>query len=265
MSYDDKIRVAVVGTANVLPTVKFIAANERSTHIKYFVIDDAPKFFPDKIKFIKREQIADILSGADVVFMLTALDDAATCGTAHLVADCVKNVWFSVAVIQSASNVDELRHMKENFGVVVNLAEQQFSQTVEDFAYKIVHGIHSIYDEEFYPYLMPVDGEDLKELLTCGRKTFVGFGEASSENPIVAAVNAALDSSPVKNNLQSARSVFLNILGSNDFLSMMEANEASTLVFNSTNPDGEFYFVVNLDDALAEKIFVMIVVCVSES
>ena len=264
MSYDDKIRVAVVGTANVAQSVKFIAAHERSTHIKYFVIDDAPKIFPDKIKFITCEQVADVVRGADVVFMLTALDDAATCGTAHLVADCVKNVWFSVAVIQSASNVDELRHAEETFGVVINLAEQQFSQTVEDFSYKVVHGIHSVYDEEFYPYLMPVDGEDLKELLTCGRKTFVGFGEASGEKPIVAAVNAALDSSPVKNNLQSARSVFVNILGTCDSISMLEANEATTLVFNSTNHDGEFYFVVNLDDALAEKIFVMIVVCVSE-
>ena len=259
MSYDDKIRVAVVGTANVLPTVAFVAANERSTHINYFVVDDASNV-SDKIKFITCEQIADVVRGADVVFMLTALDDAATCKTAHLIADCVQNVWLSVAIVQSASNADELRHVEETFGVVVNLAEQQLNHTAEDFAYKIVHGIHSIYDEEFYPYLMPVDGKDLKDMLTCGRKTFVAFGEASGEKPAVAAVNAALDSPPVKENLQRARSVFVNILGTVDSLSMLEANEATNIVYEATNPDGDFYFVVNLDEALGEKIFAMIIV-----
>ena len=262
----DELNVAVIGTANVLPTVAFVAEHERSTQVKYFVIaDDAPSNVSDKIKIITCDELAEVIGNTDVIFMLTALTDAATCKTAHLVADCVKNVWLSVAMIQSASNVDELRHVQETFGVVVNLAEQQFSQTVEDFSYKIVHGIHSVYDEEFYPYLMPVDGADLKDLLTCGSKTFVAFGEASGEKLIVAAVNAALDSSPVKENLQRARSVFANILGSTESLSMLEANEAINPIFEATNPDGEFYFVVNLDDDLAEKIFVMIIVCVPES
>ena len=257
------MNVAVVGTANVLQTVAFVAAHERSTHVKYFVIDDAPHV-SDKIKFITHDQIADIVSGLDTVFMLTALTDATTCRTAHLVADCVQNVWLLVAVIQSASDVDELRHVEENFGVVINLAEQQFSQTAEDFSYKIVHGIHSVYDDDFYPYLMPVDGADLKDLLTCGKKIFVGFGEASGENPTVAAVNAALESPPVKNNLQRARSVFVNVIGSCDSISMLEVNNSMTPVFEATNPDGEFYFVVNLDESLGDKIFVMIIVCVSE-
>ena len=92
--YDDKLSVAVVGTANVARTVDFIAEHERSTHIKYFVIDDT------------RDELADVLRGADVVFMLTALTDAATCSTAHLIADCVQSerVWLSVAIVQSASN-----------------------------------------------------------------------------------------------------------------------------------------------------------------
>ena len=260
----NELNVAVVGTANVAKTVAFVAEHERSTHLKYFVVDDEPPNLSDKIEFVTCDRIADVIRGADVVFVLTALTDASTCKTVRLIADCVKNVWLSVAVIQSAGNLDELRHVEENFGVVINLAEQQFGHTVEDFSYKIVHGIHSICDEEFYPYLMPVDGGDLKDLLTCGRKVFVAFGEASGEKPTVAAVNAALDSPPVKENLQRARSVFVNILGSHDSLSMMEANEATTPVFEATNPDGDFYFVVNLDDSLAEKVFVMIIVRVSE-
>ena len=263
------MNVAVVGTANVLQTVAFIAEHERSTHVKYFVLaDDAPPV-SDKIKFIGRDQLADVVRGLDVVFVLTALTDAATCKTTHLIADCVKNenVWLTVAVVQSASVefTDELRHLEKNFGVVINLAEQQFNQTPEDFSYKIVHGIHSVYDDDFYPYLMPVDGTDLLDLLTRGRKTFVGFGEASGENPTVAAVKAALDSPIIKNNLQSARSVFLNVMGSYDSLLMMEVNRATTPVYEATKPDGEFYWGVNLDESLAEKIFVMIIVRVPES
>ena len=107
---------------------------------------------------------------------------------------------------------------------------------------------------------MPVDGADLVDLLTCGRKTFVGFGEASGENPTVAAVNAAIDSPLIKNNLQNARSVFLNVVGSLDSLLMLEVNEAANLIYDATNPDGEFYFVANRDDSLGEKIFVMVIV-----
>ena len=181
----------------------------------------------------------------------------------RLIADCVKNenIFLSVAIVQTASSefVDELRHLEKNFGVVINLAEQQLNQSAEDFSCKIVHGIHSVLDEEFYPYLMPVDGGDLLDLLTCGRKTFVGFGEASGENPTVSAVNAALDSPPVKNNLQRARSVFLNILGE-DSLLMLEANAATNHIYDAINPDGEFYWVVNHDESLADKIFAIIFV-----
>lgn len=248
--YDYRFRVAIVGTANVAQIVAFIAEHERSTHIKYFVIDDMLQI--------------DTLRGLDVVFMLTALTDAATCKTAHLIADCVKNenLFLSVAIVQSASNEfsDELNYLEENLDVVINFEEQQNNYPVEDFSYKIVHGIHSIYDEEFYPYLMPVDGADLLDLLTCGRKTFVGFGEASGENPSIAAVKAAIDFPLIKNRLQSARSVFLNVIGSHDSLLMMEVNEATTLVYDSMNPDGEYYSVVNLDETLGDKIFVMIIV-----
>ena len=261
--HDDKLRTAVVGTANVLQSVDFIAEHERSTHIKYFVIDDAPKNFPDKIKFIGREKISEVLRGFDVVFVLTALTDAATCKTAHLIADCVKkeNIFLSVGIIQSVDKKfsDAPNYLEKNFGVVINLEDQQLNLPAENFSYKIVHGIHSIYDEEFYPYLMPVDGADLVELLTCGKKTFVSFGEASGEKPTVAAVNAAIDSPFVKNNLQSARSVFLNILG-DDSLLMLEVGEATDPVYEATNPDGKYYSVVNRDEALGEKIFVMVIV-----
>ena len=256
------MNVIVVGTANVAQTVDFVAAHERSTHIKYFVIaDDAPPV-SDKINFIGREQIVEAVRDMDVIFMLTDLTDSATCETTHLIADCAQNSKFlSVAIVQSASVefTDELRYVEENSGLVINLAEQQVNLPVEDFTYKIVHGIHSVYDDDFYPYLMPVDGADLLDLLTCGRKTFVGIGEASGENPTVSAVNAALDSPPVKNNLPRARSVFLKILGF-DSLLMLEANEATTPVYNATNPDGEFYCVVNLDEQLADKIFAIIFV-----
>ena len=248
-SYYNIPRVAVVGTKNVAQTIAFIAEHERSTNINYFVVDDTPQI--------------DILRGLDVVFVLTALIDEATCKTARLIADCVKNenIFLSVAIVPSVGKdfSDELNYLEQNFKVVINLEEQQFNLPAENFSYKIIHGIHSVLDEEFYPYLMPVDGDDLLELLTYGRKTFVGFGEASGENPTVAAVNAAIDSPLIKNRLQSARSVFLNILGY-DALLMLEANEATTLVYNLTNPDGEFYWVVNRDDALGEKIFAIIFV-----
>ena len=256
---------ALFGTANVLQSVAFIAEHERSTRIQYFVIDDdAPKNFSDKIKFIGREKISEVVCGFDVVFILTALNDKETCETAQLIADGLKNenLFLSVAVVQSVGNEfsDALKYLEQNFNVVINLEEQQFNQSAENFSYKIVHGIHSVYDDEFYPYMRPVDGADLLDLLTCGKKSFVSFGEASGENAVTAAVNAAIDSPLIKKNLQEARSVFLNILAATDYLSMMEANEATTLVYEATNPDGEFYWAVNLDETLVEKIFVMIFV-----
>ncbi|MBQ7453646.1 MAG: hypothetical protein IJS69_01120 [Selenomonadaceae bacterium] len=244
-------RTAVVGTANVAQTVAFIAEHERSTNIDYVELDDALKNFSAVVKNVY------------AFFLLTDLTDAATCKTAHLVADCVRNSrLLSIAIVQSASDefADELNYLEQNFGAVINLSEQQTNLPAEDFSCKIVHGIHSIYDDEFYPYLMPVDGADLVDLLTCGRKTFVGFGEASGENPTVAAVNAAIDSPLIKNNLQNARSVFLNVVGSLDSLLMLEVNEAANLIYDATNPDGEFYFVANRDDSLGEKIFVMVIV-----
>lgn len=250
--YDDKWRTAVVGTANVAQTVAFIAAHERSTNIDYVELDDnALKNFSAAVKNVY------------ALFLLTALTDSETCKMAHLVADCVRNSrLLSIAIVQSASNefADELNYLEQSFGAVINLSEQQTNLPAEDFSYKIVHGIHSILDDEFYPYLMPVDGDDLIDLLTCGRKTFVSFGEASGEKPTVAAMNSAIDSPLIKNNLQRARSVFVNVMGSYDSLLMLEVSEATDPVYEATNPDGEYYSVVNLDETLGDKIFVVIFV-----
>ncbi len=46
---------------------------------------------------------------------------------------------------------------------------------------------------------------------------------------------------------------------------MSEVAESTTPIYDATNPDGEFYWVVNRDDSLADKIFAMIIVCVAES
>ena len=263
LDFNNIPRAVLVGTANVAQSVAFIAEHERSTRIKYFVIDDdAPQNVSDKIKFIGREQIAEAVRGFDVIFILTALTDEATCNTVRLIADCLKNenIFLSVAIVQSVGKdfSDEMNYLEQKFKVVINLEEQQENLPVEDFSYKIVHGIHSVYDDEFYPYMRPVDGADLLDLLTCGKKSFVSFGEASGENAVTAAVTAAIDSPLIKKNLQEARSVFLNTMGATDYLSMLEEGEASTLVWEATNPDGEIYPAVNLDEALGEKIFVMI-------
>ena len=254
---------ALVGTANVLQSVAFIAEHERSTHVKYFVIGDDKPHVSDKVKFIGRDQIADAVRDMDMVFMLTDLNDVATCETAHLISDCVKNenIFLSVVIVQSASNEfsGEMSRLQQNFGLLVNLEEQPNNQSVEEFSYKIVHGIHSVYDEEFYSYLMPIDGTYFLELLTVGRKSFVSFGEASGENAVIAAINTAIDSPLIKKSLQEAQSVFLNVLGC-DSLSMLEVNEASTTVQEAVSPGAEFYWVVNLDETIGEKIFVMIFV-----
>lgn len=256
---------ALIGTANVLQSVAFIAEHERSMHINYFVIaDDEPRSVSDKIKFIGRDQIAAAVRNMGMVFILTDLNDKETCETAQLIADCVnnENIFLSVGIIQSSSNefFNESNYLEQKFKVVINIEEQLNNQPVEDFSYKIVHGIHSVFAEEFYPYIMPIDGADLLELLTGGKKSFVSFGESSGENAVTNAVNAAIDSPFIKKSLQEAKSVFLNVLGYYDSLSMMEVNEASTTIYEAISSDAEFYWVVNLNEALGEKISVMIFV-----
>ena len=115
-----------------------------------------------------------------------------------------------------------------------------------------------MYDEEFYPNLVPIDFSELLELLTGGRKSFVRIGESSGENAVGIAMNAALDSPLIKKSLQNVCSIFVKIMGFGDSLSLMEVNEAINAVYDEANPDADICWEVNSDESLDDKVFVIV-------
>ena len=116
--------------------------------------------------------------------------------------------------------------------------------------------IKSVADLIAVPGLVNLDFADVKSILGNAGRARVGTGEAFGKTATVDAVKAAIDSI---DDISQSRSILLNILGATDSLSMMEVNEASTLIQTAVHEDAEIIWGVSIEESLGDKITATII------
>ena len=120
-------------------------------------------------------------------------------------------------------------------------------------------GVQGISDLITRDGLVNLDFADVQTIMSNSGSALMGIGEATGEGAAVNAVKAAISSPLLETGIQGARGIILNIVGSNESLSMSEVYAASTTVQESASPDAEIIWGASLDDSLGETVRVTIV------
>ena len=177
------------------------------------------------------DEINDALKGADLVFIVA--DDKT-----DIVAALSKKLGtLTIAIIDSDNiSID----MADTFFVIDNTQKSVVPNIIK-----------SISDLIAVPGIVNLDLVDIKSMFENAGRAFVRTGEAVGKHAIVDAVKAAIDSI---DNISKSRSILLNILGAVDSLSMMEVNEASTLIQMAVHEDAEIIWGLSVDESLGDKI-----------
>jgi cell division protein FtsZ len=226
-----------------------------------------------------REEIEEVLKGADMVFVTAGEGGGTGTGGAPVVASVARSLGaLTIGVVtrpfgfegkrragQADSGIARLRSEVDTLIVIPNdrlLSISDRHVSVLD-AFKaadqvLLSGVQGITDLITTPGLINLDFADVKSVMSGAGSALMGIGSARGDDRSVAAAEAAISSPLLEASIDGAHGVLLSIQGGSD-LGLFEINEAAQLVSNSAAPDANIIFGAVIDDALGDEVRVTVI------
>jgi cell division protein FtsZ len=226
-----------------------------------------------------REEIEEVLKGADMVFVTAGEGGGTGTGGAPVVASVARAIGaLTIGVVtrpfgfegkrraaQADSGIERLRAEVDTLIVIPNdrlLSISDRHVSVLD-AFKaadqvLLSGTQGITDLITTPGLINLDFADVKSVMSGAGSALMGIGSARGDDRSVAAAEMAISSPLLEASIDGAHGVLLSIQGGSD-LGLFEINEAAQLVANSAAPDANIIFGAVIDDALGDEVRVTVI------
>ena len=226
-----------------------------------------------------REEIEEVLKGADMVFVTAGEGGGTGTGGAPVVADVARSLGaLTIGVVtrpfgfegkrraaQAELGIERLRGEVDTLIVIPNdrlLSISDRHVSVLD-AFKaadqvLLSGVQGITDLITTPGLINLDFADVKSVMSGAGSALMGIGSARGDDRSVAAAEMAISSPLLEASIDGAHGVLLSIQGGSD-LGLFEINESAQLVANSAAPEANIIFGAVIDDALGDEVRVTVI------
>jgi cell division protein FtsZ len=226
-----------------------------------------------------REEIEEVLKGADMVFVTAGEGGGTGTGGAPVVADVARSLGaLTIGVVtrpfgfegkrraaQAELGIERLRSEVDTLIVIPNdrlLSISDRHVSVLD-AFKaadqvLLSGVQGITDLITTPGLINLDFADVKSVMSGAGSALMGIGSARGDDRSVAAAEMAISSPLLEASIDGAHGVLLSIQGGSD-LGLFEINESAQLVANSAAPEANIIFGAVIDDALGDEVRVTVI------
>jgi cell division protein FtsZ len=226
-----------------------------------------------------REEIEEVLKGADMVFVTAGEGGGTGTGGAPVVASVARSLGaLTIGVVtrpfgfegkrravQAEAGIERLRSEVDTLIVIPNdrlLSISDRHVSVLD-AFKaadqvLLSGVQGITDLITTPGLINLDFADVKSVMSGAGSALMGIGSSRGDDRAVAAAEMAISSPLLEASIDGAHGVLLSIQGGSD-LGLFEINEAAQLVSNSAAVDANIIFGAVIDDALGDEVRVTVI------
>jgi cell division protein FtsZ len=226
-----------------------------------------------------RDEIEEVLKGADMVFVTAGEGGGTGTGGAPIVAEVSRGLGaLTIGVVtrpfgfegrkraqQSETGIEELRDQVDTLIVIPNdrlLSISDHNVSVLD-AFRsadqvLMSGVQGITDLITTPGLINLDFADVKSVMHGAGTALMGIGAARGEDRAVAAASTAISSPLLEASVDGARAVLLSVSGGSD-LGLFEINEAAQLVAEAAHPEANIIFGAVIDDALGDEVRVTVI------
>lgn len=215
-----------------------------------------------------RDEIQEVLKGADMVFVTCGLGGGTGSGAAPIVAETAKEIGaLTVGVVtkpfafegaqRRAIAEEALKNMQERVDALITIPNDKLLSIIDRKttlinAFRIVddvlrQGVQGISDLITKPGIVNVDFADVRAIMEDSGSALMGIGIASGENRAVEAARAAINSPLLDLSIDGARGVLFNISGSSD-VTMLEINEAANIITENIDPNAKVIFGAVSDD-----------------
>ncbi|MBP1924172.1 cell division protein FtsZ [Sedimentibacter acidaminivorans] len=226
-----------------------------------------------------KTDIADLVSGADMVFITAGMGGGTGTGAAPYIANIAKSQGIlTVAVVtkpfmfegrnrmkNAELGLKKLRESIDTLVVIPNdkLLEISDKKTTMLEAFSLAddvlrQGIQGISDLIAIPAIMNLDFADVETIMSGQGIAHMGIGQASGENRALNAVKQAIQSPLLETSINGARGVLLNITGGIN-MGIHEVNEAARLIEEAADPEANIIFGANIDESVGDAVKITVI------
>ncbi|MCX6484090.1 MAG: cell division protein FtsZ [Mycobacterium sp.] len=226
-----------------------------------------------------KDEIEELLRGADMVFVTAGEGGGTGTGGAPVVANVARKMGaLTVGVVtrpfsfegkrrsnQAETGIAALRESCDTLIVIPNDRLLQMGDAGVSLmdAFRsadevLLNGVQGITDLITTPGLINVDFADVKGIMSGAGTALMGIGAARGDGRALKAAEIAINSPLLEASMEGAQGVLMSIAGGSD-LGLFEINEAASLVQDAAHPEANIIFGTVIDDSLGDEVRVTVI------
>ncbi|MRG26939.1 cell division protein FtsZ [Laceyella tengchongensis] len=226
-----------------------------------------------------REQLENVLKGADMVFVTAGMGGGTGTGAAPEIALIARELGaLTVGVVtkpftfegrRRASQAEQgVAALKENVDTLIVIPNDRLLDIVDKNtpmleAFReadnvLRQGVQGISDLIAVPGLINLDFADVRTIMTERGSALMGIGSATGESRAAEAAKKAICSPLLETSIDGARGVLMNITGGTN-LSLYEVYEAADIVTQASHPEVNMIFGAVINEDLKDEILVTVI------
>ncbi len=226
-----------------------------------------------------REQLEEVLRGADMIFVTAGMGGGTGTGAAPVIAQISRDLGaLTVGVVTRPFTFEGRKRQTQAIGGISNLKEAVDTLIVipNDKLLQIVdkstpmleafreadnvlrQGVQGISDLIATPGLINLDFADVKTIMSDKGSALMGIGIATGENRATEAAKKAISSPLLETSIDGAKGVIMNITGGMN-LSLYEVQEAADIVASASDEEVNMIFGSVINENLNDEIIVTVI------
>ena len=226
-----------------------------------------------------KDEIYEVLKGADMVFVTCGMGGGTGTGAIPLVANISKELGaLTVGIVTKPFSFEGLRRkkvtelgieeLKDKVDTLITIPNDRLLQVIDKKtslydAFGIVddvlrQGVQGISDLITMHGVINVDFADIKTIMSDAGSALMGIGRANGDNRAIEAAKAAIESPLLELSIDGAKGILFNITGGPD-LAMYEIDEAAKAITESADPDANIIFGALIDEAMTGEIKITVI------
>ncbi len=225
------------------------------------------------------DSIADVIRGADMVFITTGMGGGTGTGAAPVVAKVAKEMGILTVgfvtkpfsfegrkrMIQAEEGIVHLRDYVDSLIVIPNERLKQISENritlANAFEYAddvLRHGVQSISDLINIPGVVNLDFNDVSAVMRDAGFAHMGVGTGSGRDKAETAAKMAITSPLLETTISGATGILVNVTGCPD-ISLDAVETATSMITNEAHPDAKIIWGEAFDNSLEDTIKVTVI------
>jgi cell division protein FtsZ len=226
-----------------------------------------------------RQQLQEVLKGADMVFVTAGMGGGTGTGAAPAIAQIAREIGaLTIGVVtrpfkfegskRAKNAIAGIEEMKKAVNTLIIIPNERLLEIVDKRtpmleAFReadsvLRQGVQGISDLIAVPGLINLDFADVKTIMSFQGTALMGIGIASGDGRAVEAAKKAISSPLLETSINGAQGVLMNITGGSD-LSLYEVQEAADIVASATGQELNMIFGSVINEDLNNNIMITVI------